>query len=50
MKYFISGGAGFVGSNLAKRLLVERGCEKIVIFDKYRNINNVLAIFKKNLL
>lgn len=33
MKYFITGGAGFIGSNIVRRLLDRVDCEKIIIYD-----------------
>jgi nucleoside-diphosphate-sugar epimerase len=32
MKYFIAGGAGFIGSILTKRLLTNEKCEKIATY------------------
>lgn len=37
MKYFITGGAGFIGSNLTKRLLDGYDCEKVVIYDNLKS-------------
>ena len=37
MKYFITGGAGFIGSNLIKRLLTNEECKKIVIYDNLKS-------------
>jgi len=37
MKYFITGGAGFIGSNLTKRLLLNQNCEKIIIYDNLKS-------------
>lgn len=41
----ITGGAGFIGSNLAKRLVAERGC-KVTVFDNLGtgNLANLTAI------
>lgn len=51
MKYFISGGTGFIGSNLARKLI--RNKNKVIIYDnnfrgkknRLDNINNNLEIF-----
>lgn len=37
MKYFISGGAGFIGSNLVGRVLSDEGCDKVVIYDNLKS-------------
>jgi UDP-glucose 4-epimerase len=34
-RIFISGGAGFIGSHLLRRLLTDKGVEKVVIFDNF---------------
>ena len=34
MKYFITGGAGFIGSNMVERLLNDRANE-VVVFDNF---------------
>ena len=39
MKYFITGGAGFIGSNLVQRLLEGDDCKKIVIYDNLKSGN-----------
>ena len=33
MKYFIAGGAGFIGSNLAKALLKYRTNDEVAVYD-----------------
>lgn len=48
MKYFISGGAGFIGSNLTKRLLLNSSCEKIIIYDNLKS--GSLKLIEKYLL
>lgn len=35
MKAFVSGGAGFVGSHLVRRLLRSEGAERVVIYDNF---------------
>lgn len=37
MNYFISGGAGFIGSALVKRLLSDGNCGKITIYDNLKS-------------
>jgi UDP-glucose 4-epimerase len=37
MKYFISGGAGFIGSHLARRLLTCDKCNSITIYDNLKS-------------
>jgi UDP-glucose 4-epimerase len=32
---FISDGAGFIGSHLLRRLLTDKGVEKVVVFDNF---------------
>jgi UDP-glucose 4-epimerase len=34
-RIFISGGAGFIGSHLLRRLLMDKGVEKVVVFDNF---------------
>jgi len=34
-RIFISGGAGFIGSHLLRRLLTDKGVEKVVVFDNF---------------
>jgi UDP-glucose 4-epimerase len=34
-RIFISGGAGFIGSHLLRRLLTDKGVEKVVVFDSF---------------
>ena len=34
-RIFISGGAGFIGSPLLRRLLTDKGVEKVVVFDNF---------------
>ena len=42
MKYFVSGGAGFIGSTLVNRL-IEEGNEVIVVDDlSMGNVNNLI--------
>ena len=42
MKYFISGGAGFIGSNLSKRLLTKENCSGLVIYDNLKSGSRAL--------
>jgi UDP-glucose 4-epimerase len=35
MRVFVSGGAGFIGSHLCKRLLLDKTAEAVVIFDNF---------------
>ncbi len=35
MKIFIAGGAGFIGSHLAHRILKESDCEHVTIYDNF---------------
>jgi len=37
MRYFITGGAGFIGSNLARRLLTNDKCNGITIYDNLKS-------------
>ena len=37
MKYFITGGAGFIGSNLSRRLLDNNECQSIIIYDNLKS-------------
>jgi len=37
MKFFITGGAGFIGSNLINKLLNKSDCEQVVIFDNLKS-------------
>jgi UDP-glucose 4-epimerase len=37
MNYFISGGLGFIGSNLVKRLLTHKTTEKVVVYDNEKS-------------
>ena len=48
MKYFITGGAGFIGSTLTKRLLEDEKCEKIVIYDNL--ISGSLSLIEQPLI
>lgn len=34
-KIFVTGGAGFIGSHLARRLLADKGVEQLVIYDNF---------------
>ena len=35
MKVFIAGGAGFIGSHIAHRILKDAGCERLIIYDNF---------------
>jgi len=35
MKYFIAGGAGFIGSHVAHRILKDTACERLIIYDNF---------------
>lgn len=37
MTYFISGGAGFIGSSLVRRLLSDENCDRIVVYDNLKS-------------
>jgi len=40
MKYFIAGGAGFIGSHVAHRVLKENDCESLIIYDNFTSGKN----------
>lgn len=48
MRYFITGGAGFIGSSLVNKLLSDERCEKVVIYDNLKS--GSLALIEKSML
>jgi len=40
MRTFIAGGAGFIGSHLAHRILKDLDCEKLIIYDNFSSGND----------